>query len=126
MVHRNYGMPAMSFADGTPGGTRQFGSSLLEAMHESRQRQAAKIMAEYGYLLAAADVGVPAPLMLEVLESRQHSSDEQSLPVGPARFGAIPIAIAVVLIALHAICAVVIVDRALAHAPESIAISGGD
>lgn len=117
----------MQFATETrPDGTRRFGSNLLEAMDESRRRQATRVITEYGHLLAAADVCVPAPLLLEVLESRHDSGDEQPLPGGPFKFGAIPIAMAVVLIMLHAICAVVIVDRALAHAPEQLTISQGD
>ncbi|WP_140981654.1 hypothetical protein [Bradyrhizobium guangdongense] len=44
----------------------------------------------------------------------------------PNRFSPLLATLAVLLIVAHAICAVMIVDRALAHAPGAITISASD
>lgn len=45
---------------------------------------------------------------------------------GPNRLGTLFATIALALIALHAICAAMIIDRALAHGSEQLTISRGD
>lgn len=82
----------MPFATDTraPDGTRQFDSSLLEALHRSRQRQAMRMIAEYGHLLAAADMGMPPCLKPDVLQAESGVRDEQFRPVASGRLPSCP------------------------------------
>lgn len=88
-------------------------------MHESRRRQAAHILSENAPLVAVSDVTErPGPT------SQPRAS--QPADARPNRFSPLLATLAVLLIVAHAVCAVMIVDRALAHASESIAINQGD
>jgi hypothetical protein len=64
--------------------------------------------------------------MGRVPEMRGRAGSESSTRLVPTRFGALLGTIAIVLIALHAICAAVIIDRAFAHVPAPIEASRGD
>ena len=95
-------------------------AGLLAAMHESRRRQAAHILSENEPLISVSDVTErPGPM----------SQPQQTR--GPAvarrkRLSPLLATLAVLLIAAHAVCATLIIDRALAHASESIAVNQGD
>ena len=86
-------------------------------MHQSRQRQATYILSEHANLLAREEPDESSCVTPQV---------RNSLDPRPWRPGALLGTIAVLLILAHAICAAAIVDRALAHAPEVIAISPSD
>ncbi|MBR0826352.1 hypothetical protein JQ596_12460 [Bradyrhizobium manausense] len=86
-------------------------------MHQSRQRQATSILSAHANLLASQG---PAERLHVTRPARDPHAAEPWQP------GALLGTLAVLLILAHAICAVMIVDHALAHAPESIAISPSD
>ncbi|MBR0714221.1 hypothetical protein [Bradyrhizobium liaoningense] len=86
-------------------------------MHQSRQRQATAILSAHANLLASQEPAEPPRVTPQVRNSHEAK---------PWRPGALIGTIAVLLILAHAICAAMIVDRALAHAPASIAISPSD
>jgi len=116
-------MPAMSIT-GTPDQIGRFTSNLINALHRSRRIQANRVIADHRHLLAAADQG-----MISVARVSQPCNKRDRDQIRARRlktFGALPGAIAVVLIALHVVCAAVIIDRALAHAPAAPAVSHDD
>ena len=112
-------MPAMSIT-GTPDQTGRFTSNLINALHRSRRIQANRVIADHRHLLPAADQGV---ISVARVSQPCNKRDRDQIR---ARSGALPGAIAVVLIALHVVCAAVIIDRALAHAPAAPAVSHDD
>ncbi|OAF14778.1 hypothetical protein AYJ54_41405 [Bradyrhizobium centrolobii] len=101
----------------------RFGARCLETLRQSRERQAMRVIAGYARLLEQGNDSA-APCRLP--PGRRASVDDRSTCAVPKRPGLLLGAIAVVLIALHAICAAMILDHALLRAPELIAISGGD
>jgi hypothetical protein len=107
-------------------GTGHFGSNILEALHRSRRQQARRVLAGQKRLRAEAEA-IPAPAWIERRPGMQDKAGSGgSTPLVPTRFGALLGTIAIVLIALHAICAAVIVDRAFAHDPVPFEVSRGD
>ncbi len=108
------GMPAMSL--GTDG-TRPVSSIVLETLHQSRRRQALQVLADNQHLLATAEELRLMPLRPDASPARRDPDDNRLIP---RHFGTLLGTLAIVLIALHAICAAVILDRALAAAPASV------
>ena len=102
-----------------PDGTGHFGSNILEALHRSRRQQARRVLAGHKQLLAGANETAGPVRMGRMPEMRAEAGGDGSMRLVPARFGALLGTIAIVLIALHAICAAVIIDRAFAHVPAS-------
>jgi hypothetical protein len=94
-------------------------------MHQSRRRRAMQVIADNEHLLVTAETIEP-PLEPLHLSSGRSRKQEKSRPAAAASPGALLGAIAIVLIAMHAICAALIIDRALAHAPAQPTISQGD
>lgn len=109
----------MPFADGntTAERNRRLHARLFEAMHQSRQRQATSILSAHASLLAGQEPAEPPRATQPAQSSRE---------ARPRRSGALLGTLAVLLILAHAICAAMIVDRALAHAPDAIAINSSD
>ena len=109
-----------------PDGTDHFGSIILEVMHQSRRQQAQRVLAGHRQLLAEARETSSPEWMRRAPETHGQAGGNGSTRLVPMRFGALLGTIAIVLIALHAICAAVIIDRAFAHAPAPIEVSRGD
>lgn len=111
----------MPIADGTSAsdGTCRFGSNFLQAMHQARRRRAMQFIADHQSLLAAPEEAAASRLP-------GRAPAEGSPSAGPNRLGTLFTTVALALIALHAICAAMIIDRALAHGPEQLTISRGD
>lgn len=109
-----------------PDGTGHFGSNILEALHRSRRQQARRFLADHKQLLAEANETAFPDRRRRVPEMRGRAGGDGSTRLVPTRFGALLGTIAVVLIALHAICAAVIIDHAFAHAPAPIEVGRGD
>lgn len=99
---------------------RRLLAGLLGAMHESRRRQAAHILSENAPLIAVSDVTERPRPTSQALRAGQPADAR------PNRFSPLLATLAVLLIAAHAVCAVMIVDRAIAYASDSIAISPSD
>lgn len=89
-------------------------------MHESRRHQAAHILSENAPLIAVPDVTERPGPTSQALQAGQPADAR------PNRFSPLLATLAVLLIVAHAVCAVMIVDRAIAHASDSIAISPSD
>ena len=110
----------MSFrAEGTP----PLGVRVLGAMHQSRRHQATQVIADNERLFITTETiepphPVPGPSPIGARNANR--------PTAAASPGLLLGAIAVVLIAMHAICAALIIDRALVHAPAPPTISQGD
>jgi hypothetical protein len=108
-------------------GTRPLGANVLDAMHQSRQHQAMRVIADNRRLLATG--GDAEPLDVKPASSRldRRRADAAVAPAGSKGFGRLLATLALVLIALHGICAAMIIDHALAaHAPSSVTISHED
>jgi len=109
----------MSFrAEGTP----PLGVRVLGAMHQSRRHQATQVIADNERLFITTETiepphPVPGPSPIRMRNANRPAAASPGVLLG---------AIAVVLIAMHAICAALIIDRALAHAPAPPTISQGD
>lgn len=99
---------------------RRLLAGLLAAMHESRRHQAAHILAGNEPLITVSDV-TQRPGSISRPPRVREPADA---PV--TRLNPLLVTLAVLLIAAHAICAGMIVDRALAHASDTIAVNQGD
>jgi len=115
-------MPAWSDAVREPGGTGGLYASLINAMRRSRRDRAIRFLADHAHLLAAA--GEPAsPKMPQVGRKPGHA---EAAARQPGSFGALLAALAIVLVAVHAICAAAIIDRAAARGPETVRANHAD
>jgi hypothetical protein len=102
-------------------GTSPLGARILAVMQQSRRRRAMQAIADNEHLLVTAETIEPPRLASRPSVIRMRDA---SRPTAAASPGALLATIAVVLIAMHAICAALIIDRALAHARATI--SQGD
>jgi len=107
-------------------GTRLLGANILTAMHQSRRLQAMRVIADNRHLLVAGKEIEPLDARLAAPRRDRRRGDAPFAPAGSKGFGALLGTLALVLIALHGICAAMIIDRALAHAPSSVTISHED
>ena len=107
-------------------GTRRFGANILAAMHQSRRLQALRVIADNRDLLVAGKDVEPLNAKPAVPRRDRMRGNAPFAPAGSKGFGALLGTLALVLIALHGICAAMIIDRVLAHAPSSVTISHED
>jgi hypothetical protein len=115
-------MPGMSDAVRAPGGTERFSASVINAMHRSRRDRAIRFLADHAHLLAVAEEPA-SPKMPQVGRKPGHA---EAAARQPGSIGALLAALAIVLVAVHAICAAVIIDRAAARGPETVRTNHAD
>jgi len=116
----------MSKVGGAPDGTGQFASKLINALHRSRRTRAMQILAENAHLFAVAEEPARSCPLSKMLQPGRRLGHDGAAPRRPRRFGVLLGAIALVLIAVHAVCAAVIIDHALARGSEAVTINHAD